>query len=53
VVTVAGEWKYLPGSFHPFVAFEIVQNNVRLCIDTRDTQKMQMGKIECLVTTSK
>jgi hypothetical protein len=40
--------------FRPFVALEIIQNNVRLHINTtRGDYKMCMGEMECMVVMSK
>jgi hypothetical protein len=44
VATVSEDRKYFSPRFLRFVAFEIIQNNVRLCIDIREDCKMYIGK---------
>jgi hypothetical protein len=51
VKTVAGDINFLFRSCHPFVVFEIIQNNVWLIINTREEYIMYvyMGKMKYVV----
>jgi hypothetical protein len=53
VKTVARDINFLFQSCHPFVVFEIIQNNVWLSINTRDEYILYMGKMNYVVVISK
>jgi hypothetical protein len=44
VETVARDGKYLFQRFCPFIAFEVIQNNMQVCVNARKNYKIYVGK---------